>query len=334
MGRALRACGHIVDYGPPSRWNDSYDSVLVGLASPLSSNARHALSAMALLGELHMVGPVGLAVFVDDPDLKKISSGHRSAVRNPNGLFTDYLMRNRSTVDKMLVQEKSLEEIIYGAYMVSNPPTSYRTVTFRQAWHQGWSASSQLPAGVQAEYQIDLSPVLLDADFIIDMGVESASLGHYARNRADVWTASTWTTSRQKSPWVEGAMSTVSNPAFPAPDIRHKISDGFSRALVSMGVLEQPVSSTIIGWWTPWPALAVAAKAFYGTDPQVCQSLGRSYRVIPAYYESLSEYARSSIVDDQRSDYMKAVEGWSMDRICSTVITAASGNVTYREENQ
>jgi len=96
------------------------------------------------------------------------------------------------------------------------------------------------------------------------------------------------------------------------PNARRSLLTGFRAALESRGVLEEPESAMIAGWWTPWLALATGAGGVYLTRPDVASGLGESFTMMPSYYESLDGDGAAAMAAQQRSALRSALSRQSI----------------------
>jgi hypothetical protein len=322
IGAALTLCGHEVTHGPPYEYSDRFDVVLMGMSSPLAPTARYAITALSLMSAL-VDQSARVAVYIDDPDVSRLAASHRRIMRYPMDLHSGVVLNNRSPADRaMASEEASMEAALYGAYLISSPPCSWRSILPRHRWFHEAATGATLPEGVCEWSSVDLSPLLLHEAALIDMGIEAAERGHKARNRADYWIREYRTTSRsKKNRWIESVCSNICSPTVDAVDIRDDVVLGFCQALTALGTLEQPRSATVSGWWTPWPALTIAAGGFYATDSRASKLLGGPFNILPSYFESLPADERTAVVASQRSALRAALRAWDIDAICRTVLS-------------
>ena len=223
---SLVESGHFVHQGPPEDYyKDSYDQVFVGVSSPLAASSRHSLAALLLLFRLAQSGP-GLALFIDDPDIKKIGSGHRRAAREPESLTTDFLVRSRPRSDVELALE-SIQDIVFISMMLTEPPAQFPTIIPRMALAHGQPPHHLFPSGMRKIVPVDFTRVLFSPDAVVDMGVQAQFRGELNKKRSDLWIAQGYTVSRAKHPWISQTLSNIEFPTTPAVDIRPDIIAAF-----------------------------------------------------------------------------------------------------------
>lgn len=325
LARALRGAGHDVVHGVPTIiiGNEDVDHTFIGLSSPLSVGSGWTVSCLAMLERLSEYG--GVSVFFDDPDVKKISTGLRKVARDPTCLLDDFLARKRRGIETDILS-MSLDAVGAGAGLLARPRGSagaIRAIVPRHAWNNDDSLVGQLPAGVR-DVSIDFTGLLLEDDSVIDMGVAARARG-VVQERGDAWVCRGATTSRAADTWIERTRANILWPCAEGSDVRRDLVAGFGDALLARGVLEQPPSVGVPGWWTPWQALAVGSGGVYLTDPGVGRRLDVSFSVLPAYYEALSRYEKDDVTMIQRRVLRDLAD--SPATIARRVLDGASVNV-------
>lgn len=320
MRAALVKSGHFVHQGPPGDYYaDAYDQVFVGISSPLAATSRHSLAALLLLSRIAKSGP-GLALFIDDPDIKKIGSGHRRAAREPDSLTSDFLIRNRPRPDVESTLD-NIQDIVFVSMMLTEPPAQFPTIIPRMALAHGQPPHHLFPSGMRKIVPVDFTQVLFHPDAIVDMGVQAQARGELNKKRTDLWIAQGYTVSRAKHPWISQTLSNIEFPTSPAVDIRPDVITAFCQSVCAAGVLDQP-PGTIVGWWSPWLPVSVAAGSFYATTAPVSTELGPSFGVIPAQFEAFDPDERAGVLAQQRTELRTSTAEWDVERVADVLLRA------------
>lgn len=306
LHRALEADGHDVTMQRLRSVSEplwDYDAVILGLASPLSPSARYTVTTLSALQDALESGTLK-AVFVDDPDIRKLWYGTKSVIARPDRLWSDYYI-GRPGVVETSGDEAARDKVMGMLDWVQSGLDG--TVQFwwpAHPWASDATVNSMLLEHGRADQAsvggLDLTPVLLGDPPHRDM----VSPGEA---------------------WVEDMQYSTDEMVFDPSSTRYsmQLSNTHEESVerkISMyqfgyGVVQGLTGNTGQGgWWTPTPALAALAGRLYVPSRKEAELMGGPYYHLPSDLEYLDvpdEYSRKL---QEQAQYLKEAS-WSMEQL-------------------
>jgi hypothetical protein len=283
--------GHeVVMCDPRVSWSledvEEYSAVIVGV-SPITS-----LSANKAYGALNLISLLWedprLRLLVDAPHPAQIGASLRSVHTNPANLTKPFYAYRQGY---QLAASESVSRRLLGTVdrLLNDtwPETIYPSLPWRDAQH----VAKELPAGALNS----LRGINLDS-FLV---AESAPKG-------DVEKIEKWSADAPSSTWTKKVKNTLALPISP---MKHtKGQDDMqvgSQILRSAGSLVSPHRDGT--WWTYRYIQSLNHGVPVATDWKESQHIGKSWSVLAATIEHMSNVERRDLAWDQLQDYMSAI---------------------------
>ncbi len=284
MGAALESAGHEVELRRPNIEEDldEYDHVFVGL-TPL-----HGLGASSAYGSLSAIlrgwgDPSRLSLYIDDPDVIKVSGGIRTMRTNPERLMKPFFAYRRE-YDIAVSKEWSpwLREGVDKLDTEEWP----RLIVPMHGWADAEAAyAKRVPQAAGRIVGLDLSTFL--PTYPCERGNVREQYWIYEDRVESKWR-------RQVQTRFDVRRWGKDSPHGRRPhDV--KLVEAYSEA---WGVMAPP--SDPAGWWTSRMGYAAQAGAVYCTKWQDLQALGDDYTWLPYQVEELTPKERDELADRQR----------------------------------
>ena len=250
------------------------------------------------------------AVFVDDPDVRKLWHGAKSVLTSPDRLWSDYYSgrpgvhearEDGKVRDSVLSMLEWVQAGLDGTVPVWWPAHPWATDT---ALH-----SQMLSHGRADQSSIEglaLTPAVLATD------VSRVMVDH-----GDGWVEETLYSTE---PMVFDPSSTrYALPYKSTPTV----DDNVRMYQLSYGVVQGTTGNRGFGgWWTPTPALAALAERIFLTTSNDGKEIGGPYYRIPSEVEDLGTDDYRALQGEQRS-YLEE-RSWTMEKL-RTTLTGALG---------
>lgn len=303
LSEVLSDLGHEVQW--TAEPTGELDLVMVGVTSALSPGATYALVGLEAIGRAVQDG-IPLLLFVDDPALDKTRSGAASAARDPNRLYSAYLLGKRIGLirDPDAGQRDRIRtavEMLAGDYW----PT---TLLPMHPWGSPAIAAKRIGV-VSAVVALDVSPVLNHHKVPEYTGIPRAQL---------------WLTNRHYSAQTLDP-ERVSWPVIPVDS--STLPDPVRVYAAARGVHQGPIAR-IPGWWTPTPLQVAQARTVYLCDAEESVRIGTTspYYLTPDEVEDLDDFGAHAMLAEAQAAHLEEVS-WD-PRTLSSVLTDLTGRAS------
>ena len=280
-----------------------YEAVIMGLASPLSPSARYTVTALSALQDAQESGTLK-AVFVDDPDVRKLWYGSKSVLAKPERLWSDYYIGRpgvTQTVNDAAARDKILSMLEWVQHGLDGTVQVWWPA---HPWASDAIVNSMLLEHGRADQDavggLDLTPVLLED----------------SPHREVVSPGEGWIEDMQYS--TEEMVFDPSSTRY-ALQLRSSNEENIERTIsmyqFGYGVVQGLTGNNGQGgWWTPTPALAAMAGRLYVPSRKEAELMGGAYYHLPSNLEYLD------IPDEYNAKLQEQVQrlkeiSWSMDRL-------------------
>lgn len=289
--RALTELGHQPEMRDPRvEWNTDdlkeYDSVIVGVSPITSLSANKAYGALNVIDQLWE--DKRLRLMIDAPHPAQVGASLRSVTSTPGNLIKPfysyrqgYQLASTESVSKRLlgVTERLLNE--------DWPETFYPSLP----WRRQQSVADELPSKVHES----LTGINLDSFLVAKKAPKQVD------EKVNKWVADI-----PASNWTRKVQKTLAVPVLPMRtskgDTDGQVGDQISR---SIGALISPHRDGT--WWTYRYIQSLSLGVPVATDWKESQVIGKSWSVLAATVEHMTEEQRRSLAWDQLADYMSAV---------------------------
>jgi len=289
LDTALAAMGHTVHRGPAD--DGKADLVIAGVASMLSPGATYALVGLERIGRA-LREETPLFLLVDDPALAKTKAAALSVTRDPDRLYTKYLMSKRVKTSLTLDQRQRSD--VFAAVEVLASEHWPNTLLPMHPWGSTLMAAQKL--GIFSDvFAIDVSSQIPVSD---PLRIERSPMSMWFVERH--YTDKTLVRGRSNWPVVPVDCATMPDPVHVYGSVR--------------GIYQGRVGD-VAGWWTPTPQLVAQACTVYLTDDAVEIGTGTPYYLTVDDVEALSEEQHTTLALGQRH-YLEET-AWSSDTLYS-----------------
>lgn len=304
LAKALRASGHDVEHRNPSVVEDleSFDHVFLGLAPlhGLGSNRAYGVLAAAL----RTWGTRKLSLFVDDPDVGKVTGGLRTMATNPNRLVKPFFAYK---LEYEVASRPEYADWLQAGVKMLHEQEWPRLVIPAHPWFIGTDViAKKVPQAAGRITTLDLTAFL-------------PNIREPESNGPD----DTESASPVKLQWICEAAPDNKwlRQQHPVIDV-YRIGKGGEKklpdaALVntyrkSWGVLQPPAEP--VGWWNSRLGYARQALVPYVTRWQDVQPLGDAYTVLPHTVAELDADGRDALVQAQAEAFDHAIPSRELAR--------------------
>lgn len=301
LARSLSLFGHdvsmLVEYSGVSK----YDAVIAGLASPLAPSSTYLVPTAQTIDEAQQQGKLA-AVFVDDPDIKKLTHGSTSALRRIDRLEKPFFAARPGM--QAFTENPSLRASVMDFI---ERMSEWRWGTVLWPGHS-WALDKVSASGLGTFQSVPIDP--------------TAALRSVATKR---WPSVDSVPGRHAAPGVSWMAETTyfQDYAFD-PSIARQVFDVMTGEelsktadmfAMSYGVLHGNSSSP--GWWTPFPYLAALAGRIYLPHPAEGQLMGQAYYLLPSTVEYLDadDYQALAAVQMKRHEEI----AWTRKQLLETL---------------
>jgi hypothetical protein len=266
-----------------------YDSVLVGVASPMALGSNRVYGALHLLSQLW--GDSRLSLFVDAPEPNNITRGLDSIARNPHTITKDFFSYRKDFAAATEPRGKS--SILNACTLLQNEKWP-QTFVPGFPWSDEFQHEKDLPVGAIDQVR------MLNLDKLIFRKVQQMDLE--TQPRQDRWMAEK--TADKK--WLRSLH--LSNPVLSLRadhrlDLHPYLIDRLSTAT---GFLHSPSKRNAL-WWTPKLAFALATKTPVFTKESESRLLGDVWSGLPATFEAFPADARAQLAQAQYDSYSNSI---------------------------
>ena len=265
----------------------SFDHVLVGLASPLQIGSNRLYGALSLISDLW--DDPRLSLFIDAPNPNVITRALASVARNPSSLTKDFFKYRK---DFEVVQQPKYRLKMLNACGLLATKEWPTTLVPSLPWSTETQFQEDLPSGARG----NLVLVSLDDALLNRFGAVNI------KTRDRRWMAERGSNTR----WLRSLE--LSNPVLSLrSDYRMDLNLYLPTRLgSSLGLLHSPTRRNKT-WWSPKVAIALAQETPVFTAWQHSGTLGAEWAVLPSVYEKMSEEDQREIVKSQVESYRKSV---------------------------
>lgn len=291
LAEALRDMGHDVEHRNPTilETYEEFDHVFVGLA-PL-----HGLGSNRAYGVLSAVlrtwGSGKLSLFVDDPDVGKVTGGLRTMATEPHRLTKPFFAYK---LEYDVASDPAYASWLQEGVKILNEQQWPRLIVPAHAWFAGLDkVLAKVPQAVGRTFTLDLSAFLPEIDI---------------KREDDDWLGEWVCESSPDNKWLRQQQTGAGVYRIGKEEGGHKkLSDEQLVRLYarSVGVLQVPVEP--VGWWNSRIGYARQALVPYVTRWQDVQHLGESYTVLPHTIAALDADGRAALVQAQAEAFDHAV---------------------------
>jgi hypothetical protein len=299
LEQALIGMGHEVYRGPDDA--DTADLIIGGVTSALSPGATYALVGLETIGRA-LDEETPLLLFVDDPDLNKTRAAAQSAVRDPERIYSPYLMSKRVKQSRQLNTQQRAHVALAIEMLAS------------ETWPPVLMPLHPWASPAIAAKRISILSEVVPVD--VSSAIELSDLAY------PVQRASLWLTDRHYSPHVLEP-ERVNWPVIPIDSTL--MADPAKVYSVARGV-HQGAIERMPGWWTPTPLYVAHARTVFLCDTDE----GRAMGVTSPYYltsddvEWLGDLVHHDLAAAQAAHLKETM--WNSDTL-SSVLADSLGRV-------
>lgn len=304
--KALVESGNEVVWGNPSismdkEYLSQFDSVFVGLASPLGLTSHRLYGALSVVNETIEIG--NLSLFIDSPEPHKVWNGIRGVYKQPMSLVKDFYSK-RQEFD--LALEKQNFEKIYSAISHLYTGIWPKTIVPGYPWTSPESVVRHIPN--------------LDSHNVSILCPDSALLNpKQLPNKSD--RQKYWCIDDVNTEWSKKIEKNVTYPIYQYRQGRSdKIIDVLTKLESSIGLLVSTYKNND-SWWSPGLAIGLSSQTPIVTDWRLSQFLGEEWTKLPSQVEDMSVVERNLLAIKQKESYLKAIPSWNsfQERVSSLV---------------
>lgn len=283
--------GHEVNLTAPSARTTledlrQYDSIVIGLTSPLSVTANFSFGALVMIGRL--IGDKRLSFLIDTDLPGKISAGIRSLQKDRDQLIKPFYSTRREYKD--FLSDASLQSFASAAidFLGSDTASWPMSVFPALPWSSAKEVEEKLPkAAAQSLYGIT---------------VDSFFVEPFAKQISDVRQRQ-WVIDSDKTKWSKSVTATLAVPHVKMKQKR-SASDSEVSALMSssLGVLISPNDDGMVPWSHRW-AQALNHTTPIASDWKITSVVGESWSHLPAGIEDMGHIDRYELAIAQKQEY-------------------------------
>jgi hypothetical protein len=285
------------------------------VASPLSPSATYTIPALLTIDAARAAGNLS-ALFIDDPDARKLTDGTTSLLRKPSRLSTSYYEK-RPGADR-LNSGTLTRTRVFGAAEWVITDTDTTVLWPAHTWASSLPLSSVFPGSPERLLGLDVTAPLLAL----------AETKEFLPQRLE----------RMRAWMIEIAYA---GPAGPAHKAARAITESVHQASLTVktddtdivatveayqlgyGVTQPEIGDGYHGWWTPTPALALPlADTIYVPPSNEGLHLGGHLYRLPYQLEGLDPYDYDLLLAHQQAEFME--KSWPSS-ILSTHLTGVIG---------
>jgi hypothetical protein len=299
LERALTVEGHKVDRRP--YLDTEPDLVIVGVTSMISPGATYALAGLEAIG--HAIDcSLPLMLFVDDPMLPKTKAAAKSVLREPERLWTEYLLSKRIRQSRD-PDSKQKWHIRAGIELLAQEQWPVVLVPMHT-----WGVIDRMNAVLLPKRLGIVSDVVaLDVTAVLGLDLTPSSP---RKPQANIWvTDSHYSKAVLPHGRASWPVVPINSTAMPDPADVYATARGVHQGLVG----------GCPGWWTPTPLYAAKANAAYlmDQDEQNLTGTDSPYYVTADDIEAMNSPGHELLVERQRA-YLKDT-AWSLESLLSTL---------------
>lgn len=271
LARSLHLFGHDVAMMVEYSGVDRYDAVIVGIASPLAPASTYLVPVAQTVDEASRQGKLA-AVYLDDPDFKKIIHACSSALKRPERLEKPFYAARPGM--KAITTDSSLKATVM-EFIDRMSTWTWETVLWPG---HPWAADMVSGAGSGGFRSISVDP--------------TTALKWVAAKRWPDLSAIPGRGMLPGAPWI--AESTYFHEHAFDPSMQRSVYDVMtgdnvarSAEMFAMGYGILHGNDSFPGWWTPWPYLAALTERIYVPHPVESQLMGSPYYLLPHTLEDM-----------------------------------------------
>jgi hypothetical protein len=290
LAEALRSMGHDVEHRNPSVVEDlsGFDHVFVGLAPLHGLGSNRAYGVLSAVLRTWDTGK--LSLFVDDPDVSKVTGGLRTMAHEPQRLVKPFFAYK---LEYEVASKPEYADWLQAGVHLLNDQQWPRLIVPAHPWFVGMDAIvKRVPQALGRTTTLDLSAYLPEV-----------KLRETDDERLEQWVCE----ARADDKWLR-----QQQPGAPVYRIgkdgnKAKLPDTHLVNLYtrSIGVLRPPIEP--VGWWSSRIGYARQVRAPYVTRWQDVQSLGDSYTVLPHTITAMDREGRATLADAQAAAFDNAI---------------------------
>lgn len=292
---ALVMSGTEVTWAEPSiRWTHSdlaeYDSVLVGVASPMALGSNRSYGALHTLSLLW--GDNRLSLFLDAPEPNNITRAMDSISRNPHAITKPFFSYRKEFA---LASEPRGKSSVLGACNLLRNEKWPTTLVPGFPWSDELQYEKGLPVGAMDQVRVmNLDRLIFRK---IEKEREESNLPRENRWMAEKTASKRWLKSLNLSDPV------ISLKADHRVDLHPYLTN---RLETAMGFLHSPSNRGSL-WWTPKLAIALGTRTPVFTKWEESKILGGEWSVLPSTFEEFPSNSKDELAQAQYDSYSNAV---------------------------
>jgi hypothetical protein len=299
LERALSTMGHTVYRGPDDA--DTPDLIIGGVTSVLSPGATYALIGLETIGRA-LDEDIPLLLFVDDPDLNKTRAAAQSALRDPDRVYSPYLMSKRVKQSRQL----------------NKPQRRHVRLAIEMLAGETWPPVL-MPLHPWASVAIAAKRISILSEVVpvdVSSAIELPQLIYPPQP------AMLWLTDRHYSPHVLDP-DRVNWPVIPIDSTT--MANPAKVYSVARGV-HQGAIERMPGWWTPTPLYVAHAGTVFLCDTDEGRAVGvdSPYYLTPDDVEWLGDLVHHDLAAAQAAHLKETM--WNHDTL-SSVLADSLGRV-------
>lgn len=262
-----------------------YDSVIVGVAPPLSVAANGAYGALSTIGKLR--DDERLVMFIDAPEPWRIFANLRAIDKNHDALFKLFYNRRRgfSEITENIRERQLVIDTALWLHSSTWPITVFPSLP--------WINDATLFPGVPATAGGSMIPLAVD-DFLVHDNYT------YTTGKNDRWVVD-----NDDCRWTRDTLNTVLFDGFSIREHKLRPGDVLVREMAaSTGVLIGPHDDHMT-WWSSTYSQAMNAKVPIITDWRLSQHIGTSWGHLAGTVEGMSDAERYELSVAQRQSFFQ-----------------------------
>jgi hypothetical protein len=271
LARSLHLFGHDVTMMVEYSGVDRYDAVFAGIASPLAPASTYLVPVAQTVDEASRQGKLA-AVFLDDPDVRKIGHACSSALKRPERLQKPFYAARPGM--KAFIEDDSLKATVM-EFIERMSTWTWETVLWPG---HPWAEDRVSGSGSGGFRSIPVDPTAALRAIIVKRWPDLLNVP--GRGTAP------------GAPWI--AESTYFHDHNFDPSMKRSVYDVMTGENVTRSAEMFALGYGILhgndvspGWWTPWPYIAALTERIYVPHPHESQLMGSPYHLLPHTLEDM-----------------------------------------------